>query len=74
VDADIALYDSRGNTIEGGNINYTIYAVSNRDPGISPGETYQEPSDEGFILDPDLAKAARNVEVTITEVVETDAF
>jgi hypothetical protein len=72
VDADIAAYDRRGNKL--GSVNYTIYAVSNNSPGVSPGETYRESVGEGFAWDPAITSNATRVDVSITEVVEHDAY
>lgn len=81
VDANIILFDARGRKIDirgRGDAfyvrDYAIYAVSDSSPGIAPGETYTEPSDRGFIVEPDDAEIARRVRVEITEVVETGAY
>lgn len=68
--ADITAYDAGGNKLDSGAQDYCIYAVFSSDPGISPGETYTEPEDEGYVLvnAPDITgfSAAAKVEVRIT--------
>jgi hypothetical protein len=73
IDADIIVYDDRGNVLDSGAKDYTIYAVSDDSPGIVPGEIYTEPKGKGFTLMPGSTKA-RRAQVTITKVVESGAF
>lgn len=50
VDAKINAFDAAGNAVEVMPVrDYTIYAVFNDRPGITPGETYIEPQGEGFV-------------------------
>ena len=73
VDADIVPYDKKGNRLESGTSDYTIYAVSDSSPGVAPGDIYKQTKDEGFVLIPGPAMAAR-VEIKVTEAVESGAF
>ena len=50
VKADIVAYDASGAELASGTKDYTIYAASNSQSGIVAGETYAEPSGEGFVL------------------------
>jgi hypothetical protein len=74
VDANITIFDARGNQLEDSRTNEPIYAVSNNLAGVAPGTIYREPNDQGYILGSTGAAAARRVEVSITEVVERDAY
>lgn len=72
VHADIIAYDDRGTEIDSSARDYTIYVVCNSAPGIAPGEEYQEPVGEGFVLIPipTLVPRADSVAVRITDLAE----
>ena len=68
VHASITIYDANGNVFDRAP-DYTIYSVSNSDPGIAPGETYREPTAEGYMVLNVLSNPAPvHLEAVITEV------
>lgn len=71
--ADIVPYDASGKRVDSGADDYCIYATwSNDDAGIVPGQIYEEPDGEGFVLlsYPGLVEPASGVHIRITRTKE----
>ncbi len=73
VDADITLYDAVGSVIDFPIRDYAIYAVSDEQPGVVPGERHRTPKHQGFILPPGVG-GVEGARARVTEVVEHGAF
>ena len=69
IDADISVVDNTGGLPP--KLNYTIFACSNEETGIKPGETYA-PKEWGFALP--LGCTATEAKVEITEILEKSSF
>jgi hypothetical protein len=71
VKAKLVAYDAAGTVVYSVD-DYYIYATGDTEPGIAPGETYNEPADQGHVILPGSEGAAPAVkaEATIIEALE----
>ena len=69
VHATLRVYDARGTVVYSAE-DYTIYAEGNDRPGVAPGETYREPSDQGHVVPRDVGPSAVRATAVITRAHE----
>jgi hypothetical protein len=65
IEAEFTFRDKNNRVIE--TVEYTLYAASDSEAGVAPGQTYTTPRDEGFKFINPLIKA-ESVEVRILSV------
>ena len=65
IEAEFTFRDKNNRVIE--TVEYTLYAASDSDAGVAPGETYTTPRGEGFVFINPTVKA-ESVEVRILSV------
>jgi hypothetical protein len=73
VDADIYLADQKGRKLAVVE-DKPIYAVSDDSPGVAPGEVYEDPIDNGYLIDPRLTDTIGRARVKVKKVVANGAF